>query len=86
MATFVRNGYVVLYRNYRIEAGQEIPAAILPEIMKNQSWKVEDRSGKEREKQEEETATEATNSDGKKEEIIDIASNRMVKEKEAKRK
>lgn len=75
----------------RLEAGMEVPASILPQILKNQSWKIEEvYNGKQKGKKESEKEEEresGTDSNGEEvQEIGDLVSNRMIKAKEVKKK
>jgi hypothetical protein len=77
----VRKGYVVFCNNSRIVEGGEIPLQFYDSVLKDQSWKVEEVSdGKKEEKR------ETGNGNREKEEIKDIVVNRMIKDKEVKKK
>ncbi len=86
----VRKGYVVFYGGLRYEAGCLLPASSLKEVLINQSWKVEgviNVKQEKEERQEREEIPTASNSDGEeKEEMKDIASNRMMKSSAVKKK
>lgn len=73
----VRKGYIVYFQSKRYSEGMEIPSAILPTVLANQSWKVEvkeDAKSKEKERAEEGEKTESgTTGEWKEEKIIDRA-------------
>lgn len=84
----VKSGYVVYHGCNVYKAGMEIPVLILPDVLKNQSWKVDyvkEKEQKETESKEETTGTDSSNRE-EKEEIEDIVNNRMVKKGQIKRK
>jgi len=82
----VRQGYVVTHLNYVCRAGTEVPASILSEVLKNQSWKIEEIEDGKKDISKEKESTEGNSSNGKKEEIGDLITDRMMTEKETKRK
>jgi hypothetical protein len=86
MKVIVRQGYIVFVRNRKYEAGAQIPASDVQEVLANQSWKVEVFNGK-KEKGSEETETAAATGSGKEKEVIkDIAVDRMIKAEHTKKR
>lgn len=76
----VRKGYSVFCNSLRIAEGGEIPLQFYDMVLKDQAWKVEDKDGQK------EKESEKSRDNGKKEEIKDIVVNRMIKDKEVKKK
>jgi hypothetical protein len=75
----VRKGYVVNFGERFWGEGEEVPPHILPEVLKNQSWKfieniIEEEilDGEQKEERKEDKSS------GQKKEIKDIANNRMI--------
>jgi hypothetical protein len=85
MKVIVRQGYIVFVRNRKYEAGAQIPASDVQEVLENQGWKVEVFNGK-KEKGSEETEAAATGSGKEKEVIKDIAVDRMIKAEHTKKR
>ena len=83
----VRQGYVVTHLSYVCRAGTEVPASILKEVLKNQSWKLEEIvENVKKETSKEKEITEGNSGNKEKEEISDLITNRTMTEKETKRK
>jgi len=73
----VRKGYVIFCGNLRLREGEIVPEDYRKEVLANQSWKVEViQNGKEERKEEKETSSA---SGSEKEEITDVAVDRMVR-------
>ena len=78
MKATVRKGYIVFYRNNKYEAGSEIPASILKEVVENQSWKLEVSDGKEKDKIKSSRDTDKTKEQEQEKEIRELVSDRMI--------
>lgn len=87
MSYKVRKGYVVFgLGDIVYKEGMEIPSNILPEIQKNQKWKIEEISHGEETKEEQKEEREPTSGNGEEKEIGSSYFNRMMKNKEVKKK
>jgi hypothetical protein len=83
----VRNGYTLVGTNYILEAGMEVPASILPSVLKTKGWLIEEEAIDGKQETEEtigsaDTAEEETEK-RKEKKVRNLIKDRMIKRDEA---